>query len=310
MALCLVVLLAMQTGLSAAAAPAAPGSGTETVAPPLPDWHALELQDAGMIAALTTRIDLKELPAAALRSVLIDGPERLSRRLASPRVRELAVTSTVQLLLGAGIETRSRLWFNADDGLPLQLVRTSRGSNPARKLYRFGSHEVYRLRSKPADSTESSGPAEAWSRRSESYYPLPAPDEACPAILESSQLLYLLTRPAPAASETPEALCLFDRKHVYRVELRTLGREQLDVDYLQVIAGREIRVRDTLQSVHVMLDSKPLEESREDTEPFSFLGLQGEIHLLLSDPGRIPLRIRGQVPGYGEIELELGKLAR
>ena len=45
-------------------------------------------------------------------------------------------------------------------------------------------------------------------------------------------------------------------------------------------------------------------------EPFSFLGLKDEIHLLLSDPGRIPLRVRGQVPGFGMIDLELKKLIR
>ena len=45
-------------------------------------------------------------------------------------------------------------------------------------------------------------------------------------------------------------------------------------------------------------------------EPFSFLGLKDEIHLLLSDPGRIPLRVRGQVPGFGMIDLELKTLIR
>jgi hypothetical protein len=44
-------------------------------------------------------------------------------------------------------------------------------------------------------------------------------------------------------------------------------------------------------------------------EPFSFLGLK-DVHLLLSDPGRIPLRVRGKVPGFGMIDLELKKLTR
>ena len=102
---------------------------------------------------------------------------------------------------------------------------------------------------------------------------------------------------------------MFDRKHVYRVGFRTLGREQLDVDYLQVAAGQETRVRRTLEALHVVLTSRPLEGAREDVEPFSFLGLK-DVHLLLSDPGRIPLRVRGKVPGFGMIDLELKKLTR
>jgi hypothetical protein len=89
---------------------------------------------------------------------------------------------------------------------------------------------------------------------------------------ESSQLLTLITNQEQAASERPEALCVFDRKRVYRVELRIPGREQLDVDYPQVLAGRETRVRNTLQDVHVLLDSNLPGETREDGEPFSFLG--------------------------------------
>jgi hypothetical protein len=111
-------------------------------------------------------------------------------------------------------------------------------------------------------------------------------------------------------SERPVALCLFDRKYVYRVGFRTLGREQLEVDYLRIAASQETRVKRTLEALHVTLTSRPLEGAREDVEPFSFLGLKDEIHLLLSDPGRIPLRVRGQVPGFGMIDLELKKLTR
>ena len=107
-----------------------------------------------------------------------------------------------------------------------------------------------------------------------------------------------------------ESLCVFDRQHVYRVDFRVLGRELLEVNYLQVESGQETRVKRTLEALHVTLTGRPLEEAAADGQPFSFLGLQGDIQLLLSDPGRIPLRVRGQVPGFGRIALELGVLTR
>lgn len=311
MVLCLVMALTMaQTSLLYGATSAAESSRTDTVAPSPLHWRNLELQDAGVLGSVITRIDLRELSATEAQPTLVDGPKQMSPRIAAPRIQELVVSNTIQLLLGAGIETQVRLWFNADDGLPLQLIRMRQGSNPSRKLYRFGSNRVYRLRSQPANKAETGQPPEHWSQTSESFYPLPDPDGECPAILESSQLLTLLSNPDQLLSEQPVELCVFDRKHVYRVEFRSLGHEQLDIDYLQVAAGQETRVRRTLEALHVALTSRPLEGAQGDVEPFSLLGLQDEIHLLLSDPERIPLRIRGQVPGFGMIDLELKKLTR
>jgi hypothetical protein len=220
------------------------------------------------------------------------------------------VASSVSLLAGLRIDTEDHLWFNQDDGLPLQLMRLRRGNKPVQKLYRFGSDQVYRLRRQPADRAEAGQTAGQWSQISESLYPLPAVGAGCPSILESSQLLYILSNPKQMISEKPQELCVFDRKHVYRVGFRTLGREQLTVDYLQVDAIQETRLRDTLEAQHVVLDSRPMDGERDEVEPFSFLGLNGDIHLLLSEPGRIPLRVRGQVSGFGMVELDLGKLSR
>ena len=311
MVLHLVMVLAMaQTSLLYGATSAAESSRMDAVAPPRLNWRNLELQDSGVAGSVTTRIDLSQHSAAEVRSTLVDGPNPMSQRVVGTRIQELVVANSVRLLLGAGIKTRDRLWFNEDDGLPLQLIRMHLGSKPSQKLYRFGSNQVYRLRRQPANRAETKQSPEHWSQVSESFYPLPDPDGECPTILESSQLLYLLSNPEYEVSESPETLCVFSRKHVYQVELRMVGREQLDVDYLQVVAGQENRVRETLEAVRVVLNSRPLNGAAGDVDSFSFLGLKDEIHLLLSDPGRIPLQVRGQVPGFGKIELELKKLTR
>ena len=311
MLLHLVMVLAMaQTSLSYGATSASESGRMDTVAPPLLNWRNLELQDSGVAGSVTTRIDLRKLSAAEVRPTLVDGPNPMSQRVTGTRIQELVVDNSIRLLLGAGIKTRDRLWLNEDDGLPLQLIRMQLGSKPSQKLYRFGSNRVYRLRRQPANRVETEQPPEQWSQVSESFYPLPDPGGECPTILESSQLLYLLSNPEHGISESPETLCVFSRKHVYQVEFQIVGREQLDVDYLQVVAGQENRVRETLEAVRVVLNSRPFNGAAGDVESFSFLGLKDEIHLLLSDPGRIPLQVRGQVPGFGMIDLELKKLTR
>ncbi len=310
-ALHLVVVWVMaQTSLSCGASPASENSLPDTVASIPPNWRSLELYASEVTGSITTRIDLRKISAADVRSNLIDGPNQMRQRVAGTRIQEIAIASSIRLLLGVGIETQSRLWFNEDDGLPLQLIRIRQGRNPSRKLYRFGSNRVYRLRKKPSNSEETERPPEHWSQASESFYSLPDPEGECPAILESSQLLYLLSDPDPMIGKRSGELCVFDRKRVYRVEFRILGREQIDVDYLQVAAGQETRVSRTLEALHLALNSRPVDGAQGEAEPFSFLGLKDEIHLLLSDPGRIPLRVRGQVPGFGMIYLELKKLIR
>jgi hypothetical protein len=166
------------------------------------------------------------------------------------------------------------------------------------------------MRSQPASSAETRQSPDKWSQISESFYPLTAPGEVCPVILESSQILYLLSEPGHEFGKEPEKFCVFDRKHVYQVILQTLGQERLAVDYLQLTAGHENRVRHTQEATHVVFSGLPVADAPGDVQPFSFLGLKGDIHILLSEPGRIPLQIRGEVTGFGNVDLELKKLTR
>ena len=282
----------------------------DTLAPAAMNWHRLELQSSALKGSITTRIELRILPAAGLRSALVDVPKPMSQRQSGTRIGELEVNNSIHLLLGIRFENQSRLWFNGDDGTPLQLLRQRHGRKPSRKLYLFGSSQVYRQRRQPADKAESAQPAGHWSKISESFYPLADTEGACEDILESSQLLYLLSRPDHVPGEVAAELCVFDRQRIYRVGMRLLGREQLAVDYLQVTGSQETRVKRTQQAVRVALTSRPLEGAEGDVEPFSFLGLDDNIELLLSEPERIPLRVHGQVSGFGVIDLELGKLIR
>ena len=309
LALQLIVLLAMaQISPSYAATAVSESKHPDTAAPAPLNWGSLELQNTGMATAVTTRIELKTLSAFAVQSALIDAPKPMLQRVAGARIQALLVANSIRLLLGVGIETETQLWFNTDDSLPLQLNRSRRGRKPSQKLYRFGNRQVYRLRRQPADKVESGQPAEQWSDSSESFYPLPA--AGCALVLESSQLLYLLSSPDYVLGESTAEVCVFDRQRVYKVGFRLLGRESLNVDYLQVTDGQETLVKRTLDALRVALTSRPLEDSQVEVQPFSFLGLDDDIQLLLSEPGRIPLRIHGEVYGFGTIELELKKLAR
>ena len=291
--------------LSYAESPASEAVRLGSVAPIQRNWHALEFQATGVAGSVITRIDLRKASGTDIQTMLLDGTSLKLPHAAASRVVEMDVHSRAQLLVGSAIETRERLWFNEEDGLPLQLTRIRRGNKPSSKQYRFGDDGVYRLRKKPDTKTEAGRSPEHWSRSSESFYPLP--EGECPSVLESLQLLYLLTSPQYGISQASQTLCVFNRKRVYRVEIWAAKSGSLDVEYLQLVGGVETRIRQTMQTIHLVLNSRPLKGATA-AKPFSFLGMQGEIHFQLSDPGRVPLRISGQVPGFGMIDLELKKL--
>ena len=270
------------------------------------NWHALEFQASGVAGSVTTRIDLRKASDTGYSSHAASrGQTRVTAWRGQPGSGD-GVNSKVHLLVGAGIETGERLWFNEDEGLPLQLTRIRQGSKPSWKQYRFGSERVYRVRKKPANDKEAVQSAEKWSRSSESFYPLP--DGECTSVLESLQLIYLLSSPQYRISEASQTLCVFSRKHLYQVKLLVAEPGLLDVDYLQMVGDEKTRIREELRTISMVLKSVPLKGSAAAAKPFSFLGMKGDIHFLLSDPGRIPLQISGQVPGFGMIDLELRKL--
>ena len=303
----LVLALAMaHSCLSYADVPASEVAPPGSVAPIQRGWHALEFQATGVAGSVTTRIDLRKASGTDIRAMLLDEASLKSAHAAAGRVVELDVQSRVQLLVGGGIETRERLWFNEEDGLPLQLTRIRRGNKPSSKQYRFGRDRVYRLRKKPENETQAGQSPEHWSRSSESFYALPAGE--CRSVLESLQLFYLLSSPQYGISEASQTLCVFNRKHLYQVEIRLAQPGPIDLDHVQVAAEGKAGIRETRETIHLVINSRPLEDRAAAVKPFSFLGMQGEIHVLLSDPGRVPLRISGKVPGFGVIDLELRKL--
>jgi hypothetical protein len=298
------VLLAMvHRGVAAAAAGPSGCAGSDAGLP----WRSLELVSEGVLTRVTTRAELEKVAASAVLARLIEAPGREPRQPSGERVAVLTVQSDIRMLAG-GFETKSRLWFDPGDGSPLQLSRTRRGRDDYEKIYRFTDGGVYRVRRTPDGPREAKLPPARWSLVKESYYPLSGQDKGCAGLLESSQLLYVLSASPPPAAATPREYCVFDRQALYRVRVVQTARESAKTAYVDT-AGHARRPDEARVDAY-RLGLSAGGGGDEDEPAFSFLGLQGDIRILLSATERLPLRVGGKVPGFGSVELELRQLER
>ena len=149
-------------------------------------------------------------------------------------------------------------------------------------------------------------PPEQWSRVKNSFYPYVTNKTRCERVIDPLTLLYALSVTdwsGPGALE----LCLFNKQGLYLARLKNEGGERLKTAFLEQ-RGESIRtVEREVDARRIRLTSRPLDPEAKDLDPFEFLGFEGEVQILLEAESGIPLRLTGEIPSVGPVELNLTK---
>lgn len=283
----------MLLGLSFSAQPA--GGVSPDALQGLP-WRSLVFE--GQRHFIKTRIEasLERLRTDEALPALVASPQG---KPVSPGGAEIVVINTKSAAEGPFVGGEQRdmtVWFDPVSGAALQRDRLRGGRKSDRKLYRFTEEGVYRLRRKPKDQREAALPPEGWTRTKESFYPYPAQAKDCRGITEASVLLYKLSVMPLTDSDVGPSMCVFHQQQVHRVTVQHRGEERLEVDYGQ--GSRQIT------AVKLALEARRLAPEQSD-EHFAFLGLEGEIEILLAEDSRIPVRVSGTLPRVGSVSFDL-----
>ncbi len=261
-------------------------------------WKSLVFE--GQTHVIRSRIEasLERLPSQEAVPSLRDSPQGKPVR---PGGLEVVLINTASSAEGpfVGRERREMtVWFDPLSGAALQRDRLRRGKKPDNKLYRYTEQGVYRLRRKPRDDGEVALSPAGWTRTKESFYSYPAQVSDCGPVADPSILLYKLSVMPLTDPDVVSEMCIFHQQHVHRVSLEHQGEQRLEVNFGQ--GPREIT------AVRVVLQARPLEQDQND-ENFAFLGLEGDIEILLDRDARIPVRITGSLPKLGRASFNLSK---
>lgn len=280
---------------------AAPASSLDLDAAAVP-WSRLVFRAPERADDLSVEVTLSEASPADLDAVMISRPGDA----AAPVDGEvLKLTSTIDVYL-TGRAYRTDIWFEPAGLSPLQRRRDKIGGDVNRKIFRYGADGVRRLRIEPKGRSEADLAPELWTDVREHVYPFGPERDGCPLVTDPGLLFFAAS--AGAITEAgPETLCVFNKKAIHPVRLSAEPDAPLAADYVAVNGSEQSRVRREARVRKVRIRASAPESEGIDPDPFEFFEMGGEIEIDLEAESGLPLRIAGDVAGFGRVEFLLSE---
>ncbi len=270
-------------------------------------WSRLDFRAADRPGSLGVEVSLSEVAPEELAALLGGEPGAdSSNKPARPAdATVMRMTSTIEVFL-TGRTYRTDVWFYASDTVPLERRRDKIGGDPSRKVYRYLSDGARRLRLDPDNSAEAQLRPDQWSRVRETFYPYGAAGAGCPVVTDPNLLLIIASAGAVTGAVEPLDLCVFNKEAVYRVRLSAAPVETMEVNHLESRGAerRQVRGRAAVRKVRIQAFA-PEQDGGAGTEPFEFFEMGGDIEIDLDAETWLPLRITGEVAGFGRVSFAL-----
>ncbi len=289
--------------LSLLALVAAPGTADEN---PLPDWQALHFKASKFFLTAHMEVRLEKTPAPLTDSDLLSSPEGRTVALPAHAPWTIELASSI-----AGRSSRTLVWFDPQTHSALQRLREKLGSRPYDKLSRFTLDGVYTRRRSPTTDAEADGPATTWSKvetKFEAYRDSSPkatddnPSAPCGAVLEATQLLYLL--PTLDFENPPGNLCVFSDGKLSRVLFEARGKTSIKIDLEETAADGSQRRREADVIARCVVVRSQALDNRSQGQ-LELLGLEGDLEIFVDEAQGLPLEIRGKLPRIGSVQVKL-----
>lgn len=228
-------------------------------------------------------------------------PHPLCRAAASGGLLRLSLVMRLELPGRSTIRIENHLWMEPELGTPCFLLRSRRGLKDYEQAFRFSPQGAVRRQREPATAREAALPPSRWTRIGEHRYPYP---EDCASVLETSGLFYRMLADGGAEMAGGEALCVFHKRQVHRVQLEEEDLKEIAFDYLELAGGARERRSGKTAARGLRVSSRPIGTYRGEVEEF----LKDGTRLVLRRDGRVPLSAGFEVPLLGWVDLQLVEL--
>ncbi|MBB5348700.1 hypothetical protein JWG42_07665 [Desulfoprunum benzoelyticum] len=269
-------------------------------------WSDLIFTSSKFPAAITVRMQLESMDGSSASLV---SPEEEGWGTCPDVIRDgtmmLTIKATSQVL-GAEDRYEERIWFTAQDGLPYERHRLSRGNELWIKSYCWEDQGVRRRKFEPGDPAEGQRSQTLWSQRTESLYRYPVNDNGCSAITDPALIVYKVSSLAPVIGQKPLELCVFGKKQLHRLFIKQEEASSLEVAYTVRSATREETVvKDRIVPLVYTVTSENIAAADQAPEAFSLFGLEKNIRIYLDPEKGIPVRISGTADNIGALDFQV-----
>lgn len=291
-------LAALAWSLAAAASPLDLDGGAVA-------WSRLTYRSADRPDELSVEVSLSKIAPERLSSLAEAGPDGDPVMPDGAAVWQM--TSTIDVRY-TGQTYRSEIWFLSQQASPLQRHRDKLGRDANRKTYRYLADGVRRLRIEPEDSAEAERPPDQWSHVREEYFPYGPQRADCPILSDPNLLFLIASAGAVTQADGPLSVCVFNKKSIYRVTLSAGPVEMLEADYGETKSNARTEMRRKAEVRKVRIEAVAPKAGEVEPEPFEFFEMGGVIEIDLDAENGLPLRISGEIAGFGRVAFLLSEV--
>ena len=273
---------------------------TPVLDPSRVSWTQARFKASKLFVSTKTTVDLKKISGSEVASTLI----------ASGKPQDLNLSGSEGLYMklhakywGRNVVTRS--WIEPNNAQALQRLTTESEERQRYKLYLTDSG-VFRVRKKPRDGNEQNLSAERWTDVSERFHEYPAGGGNRPVVTLPIGIFYVLATAELNAPGDKIEVPVFSTKYFNLVTITVEGTTRIRADYKETSAsGRRNKVNGQVDALRVSLKPRVMGTGEID---FYFLGLKGDVDVVLDKKHRVPLRLNGEVEKVGDLEINLDRL--
>ncbi|RMH15118.1 MAG: hypothetical protein D6696_21570 [Acidobacteria bacterium] len=134
---------------------------------------------------------------------------------------------------------------------------------------------------------------------------MPAPAAGL-VVTQPAALFYLVTSDALARPGDRLEVLAYSRRKLHRLTLEVKGAIRLRARYDEERSGETSRRDGEVEALEIAVHAVPLGEAEESD--FRFLGLSGDVSILLEPATRLPLEVRGRIPIAGRVRVVLRRV--
>jgi len=264
-------------------------------------WSRLEYSATKFFLSVRTAAEIVPRHSQQLRTELIAPTRGDPKFPVGPEAYELTLATN-----GVGTDALIRVWFD-DYGSVLQRSSLYSGKKQWYRVYRYTSDGAYSLKKRPREN-ERGSTHEGWTDTTEDFYPYTQPRDGL-LITEGEVIFYLLAMaPLRDVGDTFEFL-VFSTHGLDLARLTVREVTTFPIDVVEQSAQGEQALDTDVDALLLTLHAQPYNYS-SDANQFEFLGLRGDIDIMLDAVTHIPLRVTGQVDYLGEVNINLRRIVK
>ncbi|TDI78168.1 MAG: hypothetical protein E2O81_03215 [Betaproteobacteria bacterium] len=270
-------------------------------------WKYLSFKGKKLFVKLAVEIELISPSKTELDAALISSPQGAPIGATESGIFIINTKTSVKSVFLPKIKLQNVAWFNPVTLSAMQYVRQRTGLKDAKKTYRFTDKGVFKFTRQPIDKKESLQIPEKWSAVKERFYPYVPDKIGCLDITVPMPVVYFISASKISDFEKTVTICVFNKKEVIYLDIRKESMESIQLDYIRKKGDQETQ-RNTLISTYVLSLKARSTTTNRLISDFTFVGLQGNIKIYIDPETRIPVQLKGDYKGLGEVELKLQKV--